>query len=183
MSARTRGNQGRSTYTLFSVAPKPTVQKTTVSSAKTVENLLVWQVSAGYEWETEYERVINRIKATINDPELADHIAWECYSKTVNPKLCVNNVVGVSNSETTMFKNCSTGNNCFWVMQRQSDWSYKLRNYESKKASISAWVELYNRLGWYNRTTAQARLDGNYCTSECKFWIGNYNRAVEKLAI
>lgn len=180
MSTRSRGNRTRSTYTLFSAVAKPIAKKPTVSTTKTVS---LWQVSAGYEWETEYERVINRIKVTINDPELADHIAWECYSKTKDPKLCVRNMIGVSNSETTMFRSCSSGNNCFGVMQRQSDWSYQLRNYESKKASITAWVELYVRLWRDKRTTAQARLDGNYCTSSCSFWIGNYNRAVEKLAI
>ena len=175
MSTRTRGKRRSSTNTLFSQVAKPTVKPTKVTPTKTV---WIQQVSAGYEWETEYERVINRRKATINDPELADHIAWECYANTKDPKLCVKNMIWVSNSETTMFRSCSRGNNCFGVMQRQSDWSYKLRTYESKKASISAWVELYNRLGWYNRTTAQARLDGNYCTSVCATRIQNYNYAV-----
>lgn len=178
----------------FLVVPEATVKKTQVVSTKTVikpkqiqiperKQISLWQVSAGYEWETEYERVVNRLENTINDASLSEHIAWECYAHTDNPKLCVKNMVWVSNSEWTLFRNCSTGNNCFGVMQRQSDWSYKLRVYANKKESISAWIELYNKLGWYKRTTAQARLDGNYCTSSCSYWIGNYNKAVEQLGI
>lgn len=134
--------------------------------------------SKSYSW-TEYEKVIQRLKATINDPSLAEHIAYECYSQAKDGELCVKHLVGVSNAESTMFGSC--GSNCFWVMVRSKANTYSLKTYADRKYGITHRVQLYVKLWRSKRTTAQKRLEGNYCTSECKFWVGNFNAAVEKL--
>lgn len=82
-----------------------------------------------------------------------------------------------------MFKNCSTGNNCFGVMGRRADWSYFLRTYETKKHSITDRIKMYERLNWQVRVNADQWLKWNYCASECAFWTGHYNTAVNRLWI
>jgi hypothetical protein len=66
-------------------------------------------------------------------------------------------------------------NNYLGVMSRQADGSYGLRRYATFALAIEDWRKLYNKNKWYNNTDPQDWLDRNYCASECKFWVQNYN--------
>lgn len=139
-------------------------------------------VSAWYDWETEYERVRNQIIKLWVDSEIAEHIVWEAYANTDNPKLFVKNIIGVSMAEGSVFKN-GLYNNYLGVMKRDSDGGYSLRHYATVQEGISERREIYNRNKRFMRTTAQKRLDWHYCTSACLYWIQNYNNGIYLLNI
>lgn len=156
---------------------------------KSIENTNSWwtklilgQVSAGYDWETEYERVRNQIIKLWVSYDIAEHIVWEAYTNTENPKLFVKNIIGVSQAEWSIFKKWMY-NNYLWVMARSVDGTYHLRRYDTVQMAISDWREMYNRNKRYIRTTAEKRLLGNYCTSACTHRVDNYNDAIYNLAI
>lgn len=165
---------------------KPVIRKSTTSTttkATTQEWVKsVLGVSAGYEWETSYERTRNQIIKLWVSYEIAEHITWEAYTNTEDPKLFIKNIVWVSNAEGSIFKR-GMYNNYLGVMARMADGSYWLRHYDTVQLAITHWREMYNRNKWYVRTTPQRWLDGNYCSSECKFWVQNYNAGVYLLNI
>ena len=152
------------------------------NTTKEWTKLVLGQVSAWYDGETEYERVRNQIIKLWVSYEIAEHITREAYANTNNPKQFVKNIIWVSQAESSIFKKCSK-NNCFGIMQRLSDWSYTLRSYDTIQESISLWRELYVRNNWWVRLTWQDWIDWHYCTSSCLYWIGNYNDAISKLNI
>lgn len=139
-------------------------------------------VQAWYDWETTYERVRNQIIKLWVSYEIAEHITWEAYTNTDDPKLFVKNIIWVSMAEWSVFKKWLY-NNYLGVMSRKSDWSYWLRHYDTVQLAISDRREMYNRNKRYIRTTPEAWLRWHYCTSACTYWVSNFNDAVSKLAI
>lgn len=171
--------------TKLSTEPK-TIEITTGWEDKTTvkewtKPLLVWQVNAYYEWETTYERVRNQIIKLWVSYEIAEHITWEAYANTEDPKLFIKNIIWVSNAEWWIFKHW-LHNNYLGVMAC-SNLECHLRHYETVQASITNWRELYNKNKWYVRTTAQRWLDGKYCASDCTHRVQNYNEWVYLLNI
>jgi len=149
-------------------------------------------VQAWYIWETTYERTRNQIIKLWVSYEIAEHITWEAYTNTDDPKLFIKNIIWVSNAEWSIFKRWLY-NNYLGVMECKEIWKdenwkkkcirYGIKDYDTVQLAITNWREMYNRNKWYVRTTPQRWLDGSYCASECKFWVQNYNAGVLLLNI
>lgn len=153
--------------------------KTRPSQTTTTEwtKPLLGQVSAWYEWETTYERVRNQIIKLGVSYEIAEHITWEAYTNTEDPKQFVRAIIWVSNAEWGIFDHWMY-NNYLWVMLNGS-----LRHYKTVQAWITHWRELYNKNKWYLNTDWQDWLDRHYCVGGCSSWIWNYNAGIYLLNI
>jgi hypothetical protein len=176
---------GKATWTVVLNKQPNLVKKTTTTWNKVVykkPTQPVLGVSAWYKWESTYERVRNQLIKLWLTYDVAEHITWEAYTNTQDPKLFVKSIVWVSMAEWWVFKRWLY-NNYLWVMSRKSDWTYSLRRYETIQLAISDWREMYNRNKWYVRTTWQARLNWNYCASACLSWVSNYNAGITLLNI
>lgn len=178
---------GSTVTTGVRLSTKPKTIKTTADwEVKTTNQewtkpLLVWQVSAWYVGETEYERVRNQIIKLWVSYEIAEHITREAYTNTSWAKQFIRAIIGVSNAEWSIFKR-GMYNNYLWVMACANG-SCHLRHYATVKEAITHWREMYNRNKRYIRTTPESRLRGNYCASECSHWVKNYNEWVYLLNI
>lgn len=130
-----------------------------------------------YTWEMTKQSLVDITNSLIGDQNISEAIVNECTTQTADYKLCIKNVLGVANAESSMFKKwMNPSNNWF-------GWMYKgkKRRFQSVEESIKERVALYVKNGWANRKTWADWLKGNYCSSECKYWKKNYNSAVNKL--
>lgn len=164
------------------VSTKPVVRKnrTSEETNKTDEGwakpLLGW-VSAGYDGETEYERVRNQLIKLWLTYDQAETIVWEWYANTSWGKQFVRNIVWVSNSEGGIFEH-GLYNNYLGVMYKGS-----LRHYATFALAIEHWRQLYNKNKWYLNTEWQDWLDRHYCVGDCSYWVQNYNAGIRLLGI
>ena len=140
---------------------------------------LSWQVDA---WEDTKKKLAEQVDVLIGDYNISYTIVNECTTQvTNNYKKCIQDVVGVANAESTMFKRgMYPSNNWFGLMQRTKN-GYKKRQFSSVEESIKYRVNLYVEKNREKRTTGQAWIDWRYCTSWCSWWIRNYTNAIIKL--
>jgi len=132
-------------------------------------------------WETTKKRLAEQVDKLVENYNISYTIVQECTSKVENYKKCIQDVVGVANAESTIFKKgMYPSNNGFWLMQKTKD-GYKKMRFSSVEESIEYRVNLYVKKKRWKRATWQDRLNGNYCTSSCNWWIRNYSNAIIKL--
>lgn len=112
------------------------------------------------------------------DGEFAEGLIELCNKYAQDLNLCLNHIVWVSSAESSVFKRCSSWNNCFGLMSKKG-----LKRYETKLQWVEDWLQTYIRLWRNKRLTPQAWLDGKYCASECKYWTTNYLSATNKLSL
>lgn len=126
--------------------------------------------------DTEKE-LINNVNKLVGNESISRAIVQECVNQTKDYKLCIKNVIWVSNAESSIFKKgMKPSNNGFGWMYK-----WKKRRFSSVEESIHLRVAMYVRNGREKRTTGQARISGKYCTSACTWRIRNYNSAIKKL--
>lgn len=130
-----------------------------------------------YTWEDTKKNIAEKLSTLIGDYDISYAIIHECSTQLDDYKLCVKNLLGVANAESSMFKKwMNPSNNGFWWM-----YQWKKRKFSSVEESIKEWVAMYVRNNWGKRVTWEARMQGNYCTSECSWWVKAYNSAVRKI--
>lgn len=131
--------------------------------------------------ESKKERLAQQVDKLVGDYDISIAIVHECTSKVENYKKCIQDVVGVANAESTIFKKgMYPSNNWFWLMQRTKD-GYKKMRFSSVEESIEYRVNLYVKKNRWKRATWQDWLNWKYCTSACEWWIRNYSSAIIKL--
>lgn len=136
--------------------------------------ILTWEI---YTWEDTEKEIAEKLNSLIGDYNISYAIIHECSTQTDDYKLCVKNILGVSNAESSMFKaGMKPTNNGFWRMYK-----WKKRKFSSVEESIKEWVAMYVRNNWGKRVTWKDRLAWKYCTSSCSGWVGAYNSAVRKI--
>lgn len=129
------------------------------------------------EEKSEAEVLIEKVNELVGNNSISEAIVQACMKHQEDYKLCIKNIIGVSNAESGIFKNgMSPTNNGFWWM-----YQWKKRKFSSVEDSIYKRVAMYTKNHWEKRGTWEAWLAGKYCTSECKYWVKNYNYAVNKL--
>lgn len=101
---------------------------------------------------------------------LAEAIVIWCQNHSEDYNLCVKNVFWVATAESTLFKRVSSSNNAFWWM-----YNWKLRRFSSIEEWVVQRIKLYERNNRQVRTTGADWMRWHYCTSECTYWISNYN--------
>lgn len=136
-----------------------------------------------YTWEMTEQRLAEQVDKLVGNYDISYTIVSECASKVEDYKKCIQDVVGVANAESTIFKKgMFPSNNGFWLMQKV--WNgYIKKKFSSVEEGIKYRVNLYSEKWWYKRTTSQARLDWNYCTSECSWRKKAYSSAIKKLEL
>lgn len=122
------------------------------------------------------EMIVEKVDNLLGDYIASEIIVDNCMAKTDNYILCIKNVVGVANAESTLFKKVSRYNNPFGLMK-----NWKLQKFESIYDAITYWIDLYSRNGREKRTTWADWISGRYCTSQCTYRISNYNDWIAKL--
>lgn len=130
-----------------------------------------------YTWEDTEKEIAEKLNSLIGDYNISYAIIHECSTQTDDYKLCVQNVLGIANAESSMFKaGMKPSNNWFGWMYK-----WKKRKFSSVEESIKEWVAMYVRNNWGKRVTWKDRLAWKYCTSSCSNWVGAYNSAVRKI--
>ena len=153
-----------------------------LSPVRTGELLTTGQVSWQVEtWEDTEKRLAEQVDKLVGNYDISYTIVHECSLKVKNYKKCIQDVVGVANAESTIFKKgMYPSNNGFWLMQKTKN-GYKKRQFSSVEESIKYRVNLYAEKNRRKRTTGQAWLDGKYCASACSWRVRNYSSAIIKL--
>ena len=151
---------------------EPVVETGSVTSwdVKEIETVI-------YTWEDTKKNIAEKLSTLIGDYNISYAIIHECSTQLDDYKLCVKNLLGVANAESSMFKKwMEPSNNWFgWMYQ------WKKRKFSSVEESIKEWVAMYVRNNWGKRVTWKDRLAWNYCTSDCSNWVSAYNSAVKKI--
>ena len=130
-----------------------------------------------YTWEDTEKEIAEKLNSLIGDYNISYAIIHECSTQTDDYKLCVQNVLGIANAESSMFKaGMKPSNNWFGWMYK-----WKKRKFSSVEESIKEWVAMYVRNNWGKRVTWKDRLAWKYCTSSCSNWVSAYNLAVRKI--
>jgi len=130
-----------------------------------------------YTWEDTEKEIAEKLNSLIGDYNISYAIIHECSTQTDDYKLCVQNVLGIANAESSMFKaGMKPSNNWFGWMYK-----WKKRKFSSVEESIKEWVAMYVRNNWGKRVTWKDRLAWKYCTSSCSNWVSAYNSAVRKI--
>ena len=156
---------------------------------ETEENISIVEVSTWdiveeeiiYTFEMTKDYLKEKVDALVGDYNISSAIVEECTTQVPdNYKKCIQDVIGISNAESTMFKKwMSPSNNGLGLMYKG-----KKRRFSSVEESINVRVSLYVKNGWESRATKKARIDyWHYCTSECSHWRSNYSSAVKKLEL
>ena len=153
-------------------------EDTTVSTWDVVSS--TWDEQIIYTWEMTKENLINRVDALVGNYSISTAIVEECTTQVPNNyKKCIEDVIGVSNAESSIFKKWMyPTNNGFGLMYK-----WKKRKFSSVEDWIKVRVSLYVKNNWETRTTWADWLKGNYCTSECSGWKKNYSSAIKKLSL
>lgn len=132
-----------------------------------------------YTREMTEQKLVEQVNSLIENESISYAIVHECATQTDDYKQCIKNVIWVSNAESGMFKKAMyPSNNWFGWMQ-----NWKKKKFSSVEESIKQWVAMYVKNGWAKRVTWKDWLKGNYCTSECKYRIRNYDSAIKKLEL
>lgn len=136
--------------------------------------VLTWEI---YTWEDTEKEIAEKLNSLIGDYNISYAIIHECSTQTDDYKLCVKNVLGIANAESSMFKaGMKPSNNWFGWMYK-----WKKRKFSSVEESIKEWVAMYVRNNWGKRVTWKDRLAWKYCTSSCSNWTSAYNSAIRKI--
>ena len=151
---------------------EPVVETGSVASwdVKEIETVI-------YTWEDTKKDIAEKLSTLIGDYNISYAIIHECSTQLDDYKLCVKNLLGVANAESSMFKKwMEPSNNWFGWMYK-----WKKRKFSSVEESIKEWVAMYVRNNWGKRVTWDDWLKWNYCTSECSWWVKAYNSAARKI--
>lgn len=125
--------------------------------------------------------LIEKVDALVGDYNISSAIVEECTTQVPdNYKKCIQDVIGVSNAESTMFKKwMSPSQNWFGLMYKGQK-----RRFSSVEESINVRVSLYVKNNWVKRATSKDWLDRwHYCTSACTYRWKNFTSAVKKLEL
>lgn len=156
----------------------PSVWAIDLSTWDVVEDIKEEETIIYTREDTENE-LIAKVNELVGDENISRAIVQECVKQTDDYKLCIKNVIWVSNAESGMFKkSMKPSNNGFGLMK---NW-IKMR-FSSVEEWIQYRVSLYVKNWWAKRTTWDSRISGRYCTSECKYWTKNYNNAIKNLEL
>lgn len=148
---------------------------TTVVTTGAVEEQVI------YTWEDTEKKLAEQVDRLVGNYDISFTIVHECSLKVKNYKKCIQDVVGVSNAESSIFKKgMYPSNNGFWLMQKTKN-GYIKRKFSSIEEGIKYRVNLYVEKGREKRTTGQDWLNWHYCTSGCKWRTKNYSSAIKKL--
>jgi len=148
---------------------------TTVVTTGAVEEQVI------YTWEDTEKKLAEQVDRLVGNYDISFTIVHECSLKVKNYKKCIQDVVGVSNAESSIFKKgMYPSNNGFWLMQKTKN-GYIKRKFSSIEEGIKYRVNLYAEKWREKRTTGQDWLNWKYCTSECKWRTKNYSSAIKKL--
>ena len=133
-----------------------------------------------YTFEMTKDNLKERVDALVGDYNISSAIVEECTTQVPdNYKKCIQDVIWVSNAESTIFKKgMYPSNNGFGLMYK----GFK-RRFSSVEESIKVRVSLYVKNNWVERATGKDWLKWNYCTSECSHWVKNYTSAINKLEL
>lgn len=129
-------------------------------------------VSLEEQWR---DMIVEKVDNLLQDYITSEIIVDNCMEKTENYILCIKNVVWVATAESSLFKRVSRSNNPFGLMK-----GWRLQKFASKYDAIIYRIELYSSKRT-NRTKWEDRILGRYCTSECDYWVSNYNDWIAKL--
>ncbi len=141
--------------------------------ATTVEETII------YTREDTKRELVEKVNSLVGNESISEAIVNECTYQTEDYKLCIKNIIWVSNAESGIFKKgMYPSNNWFWWM-----YNWKKKKFSSVEESIKEWVAMYVKNGWAKRTTWKDWLKGNYCASECSHRVKNYNSAIKKLEL
>lgn len=122
------------------------------------------------------DMIVEKVDNLLQDYITSEIIVDNCMEKTENYILCIKNVVWVATAESSLFKRVSRSNNPFGLMK-----GWRLQKFASKYDAIIYRIELYSSKRT-NRTKWEDRILGRYCTSECDYWVSNYNDWINKLS-
>lgn len=135
------------------------------------------------EVSAEKAQLIERVDILVENVSVSTAIVEACMKHTEDYKLCIKNIIWVSNAESGIFKKAMhPSNNWFGIMEGTRRW-YEKKRFSSVEDSIYYWVNRYVTNEWYKRTTWQAWLNWKYCTSWCEHRIKLYNDGIRKLNI
>lgn len=135
--------------------------------------------------KVDIERIalIKKVDALVGNESVSTTIVDACKEQTEDYKLCIKQLIWVSNAESWIFKYwMSPSRNGFGLMEWSNYW-YRKKRFKTIEESIYYWLNLYVKNGWHNRTTWQAWLNWHYCTEGCSHWIKNYEDWIRKLNI
>ena len=136
--------------------------------------VLTWEI---YTREDTEKEMAGKLNSLIGDYNISYAVVHECSVQAKDYKLCIRNVLGVANAESSMFKaGMKPSNNGFWRMYK-----WKKRKFSSVEESIKEWVAMYVKNGREKRVTWQAWLNWKYCASSCSNWVKLYNAANNKI--
>lgn len=131
------------------------------------------------EEKSEAEVLIEKVDSLVEDESISEAIVTACMKHQEDYKLCIKNLIGVSNAESGIFKKgMKPSNNGFGRM-----YQWKKRKFSSVEDSVYKRVQMYTKNHRENRTTWADWLKWKYCTSECSYWIKNYDYAIKKLSL
>lgn len=128
---------------------------------------------------SEKDLLIDKVNWLVNNSSISEAIVTACMKHTEDYKLCIKNIIWVSNAESSIFKaGMYPSNNWFgWMYQ------WRKKKFSSVEESIYQWVAMYVKNGWEVRKTGQSWITWRYCASQCTNWVSNYNSAVNKLSL
>lgn len=125
-----------------------------------------------------YLMALDERKDTYLTESVIDVIINKCYEITDNGKKCVEDIIWVSNAESSIFKR-GKNNNYLWVMKCQNG-SCSVRPYSSLEQAVEHRIELYQKNNWYKFTHNSGRV-GRYCASACTNRYKAFDKWVKEL--
>ena len=136
-----------------------------------------------YTREQTEARIVAEVNKKIGNESISQTVVHECVTKTDDYKLCIKNLLGVANAESSLFKKgMYPSNNWFGLMQKTSK-GYIKRKFSSVEEWIRYWVDLYVKKWRGKRKTWADWLNWNYCTSSCSGRTRAYNAASKWLEL
>lgn len=133
-----------------------------------------------YTFDMTKEELKKKVDVLVGNYNISSAIVEECTTQVPdNYEKCIKDVIGVSNAESTIFRNwMSPSNNWFGLMYKGVK-----RRFSSVEEWIKVRVSLYAKNNWVDRATWEDWLRKKYCTSACTHWVKNYNSAIKKLGL
>lgn len=149
--------------------------ETVIPTTPSVEETII------YTWEMTEQKLAEKVNELIGDYDISYVIVHECSLKVKDYKKCIQDIVWVSNAESSMFKKgMYPSNNGFWLMQKTKN-GYIKRKFSSVEEGIKYRINLYVENDWEKRETGQDWLNSKYCTSECGWRKKAYSSAIKRL--
>jgi len=137
-------------------------------------NVLTWDFQSNYRL-----LLVDKVNSALGSYTLAEAVVDWCMNHSDNYYTCMRHVFGVANAESWLFRDLSSANNWFGIMEKCWN-TYCVKRFSSAEEWVIYFIKLYEKNKRYKRTKGSDWI-GTYCTSACTNWTQAFNEWMAKL--